>query len=56
LCPAGLNRMAKEFLRFPEQYIVNLNFLRSQNDVYRTGVDFLEFEYEREKRITTASI
>ena len=47
LCPAGLRRMAFEFKRFPEQYQVNLSFLKSQNDVYKTGVDFLEEEYNR---------
>jgi hypothetical protein len=47
LCPAGLRRMASEFRRFPEQYSVNVAFLKSQNDLYKTGVDFLELEYER---------
>jgi hypothetical protein len=47
LCPAGLRRMAAEFRRFPEQYVVNAAFLKSQNDPYKTGVDFLEQEYGR---------
>lgn len=50
LCPAGLRRMASEFLIFPEQYSVNVSFLKSQNDLYKTGVDFLELEYERLQR------
>lgn len=47
LCPAGLRRMAAEFRRFPDQYAVNLEFLKIQNDPYKTGVDFLEVEYGR---------
>ncbi len=46
LCPAGLNRMAKEFQNFPEQYKVNIDFLIKQNDPFLTGVDFLEKEYD----------
>jgi hypothetical protein len=44
LCPAGLERMAKEFLRFPDQYKTNVEFLRKQNNIFLTGVDFLERE------------
>ncbi len=47
LCPAGLKRMAEEFKQFPEQYKTNLEFLKGQNDPYRSGVDFLEKEYNR---------
>lgn len=47
LCPAGLRRMAVEFGRFPDQYIVNVSFLKSQKDSYKTGVEFLELEYGR---------
>ncbi len=46
LCPAGLNRMAEEFMKFPEQYKTNIDFLKKQNDPYRSGVDFLEKEYK----------
>lgn len=45
LCPAGLKRMAEEFMKFPQQYKTNIDFLKKQNDPYRSGVDFLEREY-----------
>jgi hypothetical protein len=45
LCPAGVKRMAQEFKRFPEQYITNIDFLKQQNDPYKSGVEFLENEY-----------
>jgi hypothetical protein len=45
LCPAGVKRMAQEFERFPEQYKTNIEFLKKQNDLYRSGVEFLEKEY-----------
>ncbi len=47
LCPSGIQRMAKEFKRFPEQYDVNLTFLKSQNDEYLTGTILLEKEYKK---------
>ena len=40
LCPAGLKRMAEEFMKFPEQYKTNIDFLKKQNDPYRSGVEF----------------
>lgn len=46
LCPAGLKRMAGEFKKFPEQYSTNINFLKKQNDPFRSGVEFLESEYD----------
>lgn len=45
LCPAGLERMTEEFMKFPEQYKTNIDFLKKQNDPYRSGVEFLEKEY-----------
>lgn len=45
LCPAGVRRMAEEFRKFPEQYKTNIDFLRNQNDPFKTGVEFLEREY-----------
>ena len=45
LCPAGVKRMAMEFKKFPEQYEINVAFLKYQNDPYRSGVEFLENEY-----------
>ena len=45
LCPAGLKRMAEEFTKFPEQYRTNINFLKKQNDPFKSGVEFLESEF-----------
>lgn len=45
LCPAGVKRMAEEFKKFPEQYKTNIEFLKNQNDPHRSGVEFLEKEY-----------
>ena len=49
LCPLGVERMAKEFLRFPDQYATNLNSLKSwpKEDWYKNGYEFLEREYNR---------
>lgn len=47
LCPAGLKRMAEEFKKFPEQYKTNIEFLKTQNDPFRSGVEFLENEYNK---------
>jgi hypothetical protein len=49
LCPAGLERMAKEFLNFPKQYNTNIEFLKKQNNPFKSGVDFLEKEYNNIK-------
>lgn len=51
LCPAGLNRMAEEFMKFPEQYKTNIDFLKKQNDPYRSGVEFLEKEYNNRSSV-----
>ena len=45
LCPAGVKRMAQEFKNFPEQYRTNLDFLKKENNPDKTGVEFLEREY-----------
>lgn len=42
LCPAGLQRMAEEFAKFPEQYEVNRKALRKANNPYLSGVELLE--------------
>ena len=52
LCPAGLKRMAEEFRKFPEQYKTNLDFLKSQNSHFRSGVEFLENEYNKKNTCT----
>lgn len=45
LCPAGVQRMAKEFKKFPKQYKINIESLKKQNDPCKTGINFLEREY-----------
>ena len=40
--------MASEFKKFPEQYKTNLDFLKKQNNPFRTGVEFLENEYKNQ--------
>ena len=47
LCPAGLERMAKELKRFPQQYRVNIDALKKCNDEYLTGASLLEAAYNR---------
>ena len=47
LCPAGLVRMVKEFRNFPEQYKTNFDFLKKQNEPFKTGIEFLEIEFNR---------
>jgi len=44
LCSAGVERMAQEFKRFPEQYKVNVEYLKEQ-DPFLSGVKFLEEAY-----------
>lgn len=46
-CPAGLKRMAEEFSKFPEQYRTNIEYLKRQNDPFKSGAEFLENEYEK---------
>lgn len=41
LCNEGVKRMAKEFLRFPHQYEINLKALKEANSSFLTGVDLL---------------
>ncbi len=45
LCPAGVVRMANDFKKFPEQQKTNIDFLKYQNDSFKSGVEFLEKEY-----------
>ncbi|MBO4441668.1 DUF559 domain-containing protein [bacterium] len=42
LCPAGLQRMAEEFAKFPEQYEVNRQALEKAGNPYLSGVELLE--------------
>jgi len=41
LCHEGVKRMAKEFLRFPHQYEVNLKALKEANNSFLSGLDLL---------------
>ena len=50
LCPSGIRRMAKEFLKYPEQYQVNLNALKEANNPTLSGVEFLEEEVSKLKK------
>lgn len=45
LCNAGIMRMANEFRLFPEQYQVNIEYLKSLNNEYLTDALLLEREY-----------
>ena len=47
LCPAGLERIAAEFTKFPQQYSVNLKALKDCNDDIMTGASLLEAAYNR---------
>ena len=47
LCYEGLKRMASDFKKYPEQYRVNVEFMKSQNDDFFTGVSLLEYFYEK---------
>ena len=42
LCGAGALRMAREFKKFPEQYKINIDFLKKENNIFLSGVDILE--------------
>lgn len=44
-CPAGIRRMAKELKKYPQQYKVNKDALRTANDEFLTGLNLLEKEY-----------
>ncbi len=46
LCHEGIKRMAREFVRFPMQYQVNLKALKDANSPFLTGVELLEAEYK----------
>ncbi len=47
LCPSGIKRMAIEFKTFPDQYQTNLECLKQQNDYFKSGVEYLENEYNK---------
>ena len=45
LCHKGIQKMAREYLRFPEQYATNMKFLKKQEDQYLVDYTLLETEY-----------
>ena len=47
LCPIGIERMAKEFVRFPDQYKVNLEALEKEANERLTGVNLLKEHYAK---------
>lgn len=54
LCPAGIDRMAEIFSKFPEQYEVNISHLKSINNDYLTGASLLEIAYNKITEPTNA--
>lgn len=46
LCPLGINRMAKEFIKYKQQYEINSNFLKQFDDTL-TGLSLLENEMNK---------
>lgn len=46
ICHAGIRRMAEIFQSYPEQYITNINYLKSFHDDYMTGASLLEAAYD----------
>ena len=55
LCPLGIQRMAKEFRAFPEQYKVNAEFLQNEEPQELTGVKMLRYFYEHPEMERDAS-
>ena len=49
LCPAGIRRMAEEFMKFPRQYEVNINALRAAKIPALSGVEYVEEEISKLK-------
>lgn len=45
-CPKGIERMAKEFNKFPQQYEVNLIALEKADNEFLTGADLLRKTHE----------
>lgn len=48
LCPLGIKRMAEDFIKFPEQYEININSMKEE-DLILTSWDLLEREYNNLK-------
>ncbi len=49
LCGAGIQRMAEEFVKFPEQYETNIKYLKSFDDEFLTSANLLETLYKAKK-------
>lgn len=47
LCHQGVVRMAQEYRRFPEQYRLNLEFMKQQPDQHLVEYELLEAEYDK---------
>lgn len=48
-CPLGIERCAKEFLKFPNQYKTNRDYLKTFNDEKLTSVNLLDKLYKKYK-------
>lgn len=49
LCPLGIKKMAEEYIKFPKQLQINLEYLRKINDDNLTGLSYLERELDKLK-------
>lgn len=47
LCPAGIRKMAKDFLPFPRQYEVNVKALKNVDNPILSGIEYLEEEMRK---------
>ncbi len=47
-CAAGLERMANDFRKYPEQYKVNMSFLKTANDEFMTGYSLLKQKFDNQ--------
>ncbi len=47
LCHSGIKRMAEEFVKYPEQYVTNVEFLKAQENQFLVEVQLLENEYQK---------
>lgn len=47
LCNSGIERMAQEFHKFPEQYRVNMEFMKKQDNQFLVRFELLEEAYNK---------
>lgn len=45
LCSVGIERMANEFKKFPDQYEINIKSLEKENNEFLTGTNLLKLKY-----------